>query len=41
VARILRRIESKIKNALGDDHFAFKRGKETRDASGMPRIISE
>ena len=41
VAQILRRIERKIENALGEDRFGFKRGKGTRDATGMPRIISE
>jgi hypothetical protein len=41
VAQILRRIERKIENALGEDQFGFKRGKGTRDATGMPRIISK
>jgi len=40
VAWILR-IERKIENALGEDQFGFKRGKGTRDATGMPRIISK
>jgi hypothetical protein len=26
---------------LGEDQFGFKRGKGARDATGMPRIISE
>jgi hypothetical protein len=26
---------------LGEDHFGFRRGKETREATGVPRIISE
>jgi hypothetical protein len=30
VARILRRIERKIKNALEENQFGFKRGKGTR-----------
>jgi hypothetical protein len=41
VAWILTRIARKIENALGQDQFGFKRGKETRDATGMPRIISK
>ena len=42
VAKILRRrIEKKIEDVLGEDHFGFKRGKGTRDAIGMLRIISE
>jgi hypothetical protein len=42
VARILRRrIERKTEDALGDDQFGFRRGKGTRDAIGMLRIISE
>jgi len=41
VAKILRRrIEKKIENVLGDQ-FGFRRGKGTRDATGMLRIISE
>jgi len=38
VTWILRRSERKIENALGEDQFAFKRGKVTRDATGMSRI---
>jgi hypothetical protein len=42
VVRILRRrIESKTGDALGEDQFGFRRGKGTRDALGMLRIISE
>jgi hypothetical protein len=42
VARILRRrIERKTEDALGGDQFGFRRGKITRDAIGMLRIISE
>jgi hypothetical protein len=40
VAKILRRIEKKIQDVLGDQ-FGFRRGKGTRDAIGMLRIISE
>jgi hypothetical protein len=41
VARALRRrIERKIKDALGEDQFGFRRGKGTRDATRMLRIIS-
>jgi hypothetical protein len=41
VVRILRRIERKIKDVLGEDQFGFKRRKGTRDAIGMLKIISE
>jgi hypothetical protein len=42
IAKILRRrIERKIEDVLGEDQFGFKRGKATRDAMGMLRIISE
>ena len=42
VAKILRRrIEKKIEDVLGEDQFGFRRGKGTRDAVGMMRIISE
>jgi len=41
VAKIFRRrIEKKIEDVLGDQ-FGFRRGKRTRDATGMLRIISE
>jgi hypothetical protein len=40
VARILRRqIESKIEDVLGEDQFGFRRGKGTKDRTGMLRII--
>jgi hypothetical protein len=42
VAKILkRRIERKIEDVLGEDQFGFRRGKGTRDANRMLRIISE
>ena len=42
VAKILRRrIEKKVEDVLGEDQFGFRRGKGTRDAIGMLRIISE
>jgi hypothetical protein len=42
VERILRRrIERKTDDALGKDQFGFRRGKGTRDAIGMLRIVSE
>jgi len=42
IAKILRRrIERKIEDVLGKDRFRFGRGKGTRDAIGMMRIISE
>ena len=31
----------KIEDVLGEDQFGFRRGKGTRDAIGMTRIISE
>jgi hypothetical protein len=36
-----RRFEKKIEDALGEDQFGVRRGKGTRDAIGMLRIISE
>ena len=36
-----RRIERKIEDVLGEDQFGFRRGKGTRDAIGMLRIIAE
>ena len=36
-----RRIEKKIEDVLGEDLFGFRRGRGTRDAIGMLRIISE
>jgi hypothetical protein len=42
VVRILRRgIERKTEDVLGEDQFGFRRGKGTRDAIGMLRIMSE
>jgi len=42
VAKILRRrFEKKIEDVLGEDQFGFRRGKGTRDAIGILRIISE
>jgi len=42
VAKSLRRrIEKKIDDVLGENQFGFRRGKGTRDAIGMLRIISE
>ncbi|PNF17143.1 hypothetical protein B7P43_G09078 [Cryptotermes secundus] len=41
IAKILkRRIERKIEDVFGDQ-FGFRRGKGTRDAIGMMRIIAE
>jgi len=41
-AKILRRrIERKIEDVLGEEQFGFRRGKGTRDAVGMMRIIAE
>jgi hypothetical protein len=36
-----RRIERKIEDVLGEDQIVFRRGKGTRDAIGMLRIISK
>ena len=36
-----RKIEKKIEDVLGEDQFGFRRGKGTRDAIGMMRIIAE
>jgi hypothetical protein len=42
VAKILRRrIEKEIEDVFEEDQFGFRRGKGTRDAIGMLRIISE
>ena len=42
MAKILRRrIEKKIEDVLGKDQFGFGRGKGTRDAVEMMRIIAE
>jgi hypothetical protein len=34
-------IERKIEDVLGEDQFGFRRGKGTRNAIGMLKIISE
>jgi len=42
IAKILRRrIERKTEAVLGEDQFGFIRGKGTRDATGIMRIIAE
>jgi len=42
IEKILRgRIEKKLEDVLGEEQFGFRRGKETRDAIGMMRIIAE
>jgi len=42
IAKILRRrIEREIEAVLGEDQFGFRRGKETRDAIRIMRIIAE
>ena len=42
IARILnRRMESKIEAVMGEDQFGFRKGRGTRDAIGMMRIITE
>jgi hypothetical protein len=42
VAKIFRRRkEKKNEDLIGEDQFEFRRGKGTRDATGMLRIISE
>jgi hypothetical protein len=41
VAKVLKKIENKIEDVLGEDQSGFRREKGTRDALGMPRIISE
>ena len=42
IAKILRRrIERKIEAVLGEGHYGFRRGKGTRDAIGVLRIIAE
>jgi len=40
VAKILSRIERKLQDVLGDQ-FGFKRGKGTRNATGMLRISEQ
>jgi hypothetical protein len=42
VASVIRgRYEKKIEDVLGEDQFGFTKGRETGDAIGMLRIISE
>ena len=42
IAKILRiRIEKKVEDVLGEDQFGFRRGKGTKYAIGMMRIIAE
>jgi len=42
IAKICRRrIERKIEDVLGEDQFGFRRGKETRDVTGMMKKIAE
>jgi hypothetical protein len=42
IAKILRRmIERKSEDVLAEDQFGHRRGKGTRDAIGMMRIIAE
>jgi Reverse transcriptase (RNA-dependent DNA polymerase). len=42
VARILsKRLESKIEEVIEGDQFGFQKGKGTRDAIGLMRIVSE
>jgi hypothetical protein len=38
VAKILRRIEKKIEEDLGQDQFAFRRNKESRNAIGKLKM---
>jgi hypothetical protein len=42
VVKILRRrIANNVEGTLGNGQFGFQRGRETRDAIGMLRIMSE
>jgi len=42
IRKILRRrVERKIESVLGEEQFEFRRGKGTRNAIGMMRIIAE
>ena len=42
IAKILRgRVEKEIEGVLGEEQFRFRRGKGTRDAIGIMRIIPE
>jgi len=34
-------LKKKTEDVLGEDQFGFRRGKGTRDATGMLRIISK
>ena len=36
-----KRLESKIEEVIEEDQFGFRKGKGTRDAIGLMRIISE
>jgi hypothetical protein len=38
---IRRRTEKKIEDVLGEDQFGFRKGKGSRDAIGMLRMILE
>jgi hypothetical protein len=38
---LIRGIEREFEDVLGEEQFGFRRGKGTRDAIGMMRIISE
>ena len=41
-AKLLRRrVEKKIEDVLGEDQFGLRKGKGTKDAFGMMRIIAE
>jgi len=39
--KIFRRTEKKIEGVLGEHQFGFRRGRRTRNAVGMLRILSE
>jgi hypothetical protein len=41
IAHTARRLERKIEDVLGEYQFWFRRGKGSRDATGMLRTISE
>ena len=38
---VSKRLESKIEEVIEEDQFGFRKGKGTRDAIGLMRIISE
>ena len=40
-SKLRRRTERKIQDVLEEDQFGFRRGKGTRNATGMMRIIAE